>query len=196
MHQLAVIFNSVISFLNINSGAILAITTLVYAIITGRMLFETKRMRESQTEPFVFINVQPHEKERIILNMVIQNIGPGPAYDLTFKIKPDVVLPGGHNLSEINMMKQGLNYLAPNQKVECLVAFTKEETKEEKKILHYVTVYYKNKNKRSYEHTYEMDFTEYVGREYVEFDKYKKIVDKLDAIYKGIDKASSKLPHK
>src|SRR4030042_3449286 len=99
-----------IDFLNNNSGAILAITTLVYAIITGRMLYETKRMREFQTEPYVFINVQPMERARFILNMVIQNIGPGPAYDLKFKVEPDIVLRTGHNLSEINLMKQGFKY--------------------------------------------------------------------------------------
>jgi hypothetical protein len=129
------VLNSVISFLNSNSGAILAITTIVYAIITGRMLYQTKKMRESQNEPQVFINVQPAERARFLKNIVIQNIGPGPAYDLKFKIEPDIILRTGKNLSEINMMKKGFRYLAPNQKLECLIARPVEEPKDGKEVL-------------------------------------------------------------
>jgi hypothetical protein len=97
--------------LSIGIGAILAITTIVYAWITSRMLNETRKMRESQTEPHVFINVQPMERARFILNMVIQNIGPGPAYDLKFKVEPDILMGSDYKLSEINLIKQGFKYL-------------------------------------------------------------------------------------
>jgi hypothetical protein len=188
MHQITCILNSVISFLNANSGAILAITTLVYAIITGRMLYETKRMRESQTEPHVFINVQPVERVRFIKNIVIQNIGPGPAYDLKFKIEPDIVLRTGHNLSEINMMKLGHKYLAPNQRLECLVPHSIEEAKKKEKTLYAMTVTYRNKGKKHYEETFVLDFTEYSGMLYTDADPYKGIIEKLDAIHRDINK--------
>ena len=173
--------------LSIGIGVILATTTVVYAWITSRMLNETKKMRESQTEPFVFINVQPMERARPILNMVIQNIGPGPAYDLKFKVEPDIMLRTGHNLSEINLMKQGFKYLAPNQKLECIVAHSIEEAKKKEKTLHYVTVYYKNEDKKTYERTYILDFTEYFGMLYSETDPYKGIIEKLEAIHRDID---------
>jgi hypothetical protein len=187
IHEVLDFLGSAVSFVNKNSGAILAITTLVYAIITGRMLSETKRMRESQTEPYIFINVQPMERARFILNMVIQNIGPGPAYDLRFKVEPDILLGTGNNLSEINLMKQGFKYLAPNQKLECIVAHSITEAKKKEKTLHYVTVYYKNKNKKTREHTYILDFTEYFGMVYSEADPYKGVIEKLETIHRDID---------
>ena len=188
MHQITGFLNSVISFLNTNSGAILAITTLVYALITGRMLYETKRMREFQTEPYVFISVQPMERARWILNMVIQNIGPGPAYDLKFKIEPDLKIRMGHYLSEINLIKQGFKYLAPNQRLECIVAHSIEEAKKKEKALYEVTVTYRNKGKKHYEEIFVLDFTEYFGMLYSEIDPYKGIIEKLDAIHQDIDK--------
>lgn len=188
MDEVTHILNLVISFLNNNSGAILAITTLVYAIITGRMLYETKRMRESHTEPYVFVNIQPLEKAQSILNLVIQNIGPGPAYELKFKVEPDIALKSGHNLSEVNLMKQGFRYLAPNQKLECIIASAIEEAKKKEKTIHYLTVYYKNKKKKNYEHTYILDFTEYFGMLYSQSDPYKSIVERLDAIHGDINK--------
>jgi hypothetical protein len=188
MQLITNILNSAVSFLNTNSGAILAITTLVYAIITGRMLYETKRMRESQTEPFVFINVQPAEGARFILYMVIQNIGPGPAYNLKLKVEPDIQMRPGRYLSEINLIKQGFRYLAPNQRLECIVAHSIEEAQKKEKTLYEATVTYQNKNKKHYEETFVLDFTEYFGMLYSETDPYKGIIDKLDAIHKDIDK--------
>jgi hypothetical protein len=167
--------------------ATLAITTIVYAWITSRMLNETRKMRESQTEPHVFINVQPMERAKFILNMVIQNIGPGPAYNLRFKIEPDIVLRSNHKLSEINLMKQGFRYLAPNQKVECIVAHTIEEASKKERTLHNVTVYYEDKDKKHFEETFVMDFTEYFGLLYSDSDPFKGIIEKLDTIHKDLD---------
>jgi len=182
VHQITGILNSVINFLNTNSGAILAITTLVYAIITGRMLYETKIMRESQTEPHVFITVQPTERARFIKNMVVQNIGPGPAYKLEFKVEPDIEIMKGHFLSEINLIKQGFKYFAPNQKIEFMVANSIEEAKKKEKTLYEVTVTYQNKNKKHYEETFVLDFTEYFGMLYTDTDPYEGIIKKLGDI--------------
>jgi hypothetical protein len=180
------VLNSVIGFLNNNSGAILAITTIVYAIITGRMLYQTKKMRESQTEPQVFINVQPAERARFLKNIVIQNIGPGPAYDLRFKIEPDIILRTGKNLSEINLMKKGFKYLAPNQKLECLITRPVEEPKDGKEVLNEMTVAYRNRANKSYEEKFVLDFTEHYGLLYTNDDPYQGIVEKLDAIHADI----------
>ena len=186
----------IIEFLNHNSGAILAIVTIVYALITGRMLYETKKMREFQTEPHVFINIQHVERARFLLNMVIQNIGPGPAYNLKFKVDPDIELRRGQKLSEINLVKQGFKYLAPNQKLECIVANSIEEAKKKEKTIHAVTVQYENKKKKSYKETFVLDFTEYFGLLYTETDPYKEIVEKLDAIHHAIVKVTEVLARK
>ncbi|MGA2363777.1 MAG: hypothetical protein ABSG73_15155 [Candidatus Aminicenantales bacterium] len=179
-----------INFLNQNSGAILALTTIIYALITSRMLYETKKMRQSQTEPDVFITVQPQEGARVILNLVIQNIGLGAAYDLRFKVEPDIKLRSGKNLSDINFMKHGFRYLAPKQKLECFIASSMEEAQKKENILREITVYYRNKNEKSYEATFVLDFMEYFGMMHVDADPFKGIVDKLETIHRDFDSVS------
>lgn len=179
-----------IDFVNNNSGAILAITTIVYALITGRMLYETKKMRESQTEPDVFITIQPMERARPLLNLVIQNIGLGAAYDLKFKVDPDIEMRSGRKLSDVNFMKNGFLYLAPKQKLESFIASSIEQAQKKEYTLHYITVSYRNKNKKSYEATFVLDFTEYFGMLYTDNDPFKGIIDKLETIHKDIDSVS------
>ena len=178
-----------IEFLNENSGAILALTTIIYALITSRMLYETKKMRLSQTEPDVFITVQPPEYLGNATYLVIQNIGLGAAYDLRFKVEPDVQVRSGRNLSDITFMKHGFRYLAPKQKLECYIAGPMEEAQQKENILHEITVY-QNKNKKSYEATFVLDFTNYFGVMRVEASPFDGIADKLDAINRSIDKVS------
>jgi hypothetical protein len=171
---------------SIGIGAILTVTTIVYARITARMLGETKKMREAQTEPHIFITAQPADSARFIKNMVIQNIGPGPAYKLEFKVEPNIEIMKGHYISDINMIKHGLRCLAPNQKIQFMVANSIEEAKKEKKTLYKVTVTYQDKNGKYYEETFVLDFAEYFGMLYTDSDPYEGIIKKLGDIQRDI----------
>ncbi len=188
MDQIIYALGLIVGFLNSNSGALLAVTTLVYAIITGRMLLETKRMRQSQTEPHVFITVRRAERTSILLNMVIQNIGAGPAYKLRFRVEPDIMIRPERKLSDINLVRRGFNYLAPGQKIECMVANAAKLNEEEAKVLHEVTVAYQDKRNKDYEEKFLLDFTEYYGIWSVDESPFKGIVEKLGAIRSDISK--------
>jgi hypothetical protein len=176
--------------LSIGIGAILMITTIVYACITGRMLNETKKMRKSQTEPNVFITIEPVEQARSLLNLVIQNIGQGAAIDLKFKVEPDILLVTKKNLSEVNFMRQGFSRLAPRQRFEFIIANVITLPKEEPTTVHKITVSYKDKNSKLFNTTFELDFTEYFGMPYVEKDPYEGIIKKLDSIHQDIERVS------
>jgi len=169
-------------------AAIMALTTIVYAVITARMLRETKKMREAQTEPHVFINIQPMEKVRVLLILVVQNIGPGPAYDLKFKVEPDLEIRKGRKLSEVNILKNGFRYLAPKQKLECIAAHSIEEANKKEHTLHEITVTYLDKDQKKYEEKFVLDFTEYFGMLYSETDPYKGIIDKINDIHSALEK--------
>jgi len=112
-------------FLNENSGAfavifsaLVAIATIVYAILTWKLVSETRKMREAQTEPKVSVTIQPREEWINFIDMVIQNIGLGPAYNIKFEINSDFEYMKGKFLSELGFMKNGLKYLALNQKLQ------------------------------------------------------------------------------
>ena len=107
--------DSIFGFLNENSNAILAffsfvvcITTVVYAWITGRMFYETKKMREAQTEPNISLSIMSKEEHAHLKDLEIQNIGFGPAYNIKFEVIPDFQYTKRKMLSELNIMKNVL----------------------------------------------------------------------------------------
>lgn len=102
-----------IDFLNENSGAFIvifsalgAVAALLYAILTWRLVSKTRRMREAQTEPKISISVQPKEEFISFIDMVIQNIGLRPTYDISFGLRKDFEYEKGKFLSELNVIKK------------------------------------------------------------------------------------------
>jgi hypothetical protein len=113
-----------LDFLNRNSGALTALFSLVvsaatvfYAVLTRRLVSETARMREAQTEPSVAIRIEPHEAHLNIIMLVIENVGPGPAYDVSLTCEPDFIMHRAQPVSGLGFFKHGFKYLAPGQRL-------------------------------------------------------------------------------
>ncbi|MGH9203325.1 MAG: hypothetical protein ACRD2A_19020, partial [Vicinamibacterales bacterium] len=77
-----------LDFLNRNSGAfnvifalVVAGATVVYVILTHRLVTETRRMREAQTEPVVLVRIEPSDAWINLILLIVENVGPGAAYD-------------------------------------------------------------------------------------------------------------------
>jgi len=159
-----------LEFLNKNSGAFALIfsffvagATVMYAILTRKLVSETKKMREAQTEPKISVTIQPSDHWLMIINMVIQNIGLGPAYNISFKINPDFEFDKGEFLSELGFIKRGLNYLAPNQKLQFILTFLSDDFKEKINKVFEVTVCYRNRINKEYTDVYLLDFSQLIG---------------------------------
>jgi len=43
-------------------SALVAVSTMVYAVLTWKLVSETKKMREAQTEPKISVSIQPREE--------------------------------------------------------------------------------------------------------------------------------------
>jgi len=59
----------ILEFLNQNSGAfsvlfsgLVALATVVYVVLTWKLVSETKKMRKVQTEPKICVFIQPREE--------------------------------------------------------------------------------------------------------------------------------------
>ncbi len=130
-------------------------------------------MRELQTEPNIIISIQPSEEWINFIDIVIQNIGMGPARFISFKTSSDFEYEKGKLLSELGFMKQGLKVLAPNQKFKCFLTSILESWEEkiitptsEEKIIHEqikmqfdIKVIYHNSEGKKYDSTYPIDFS-------------------------------------
>lgn len=118
--------SEVLDFLNKNSGAltvlftaVVTISTVVYSILTGKLVSETTKMRQVQTEPKIEITIKPFDFAINIVRLHVRNIGLGPAINVTFNMK---VISGGEiaqtlidEFSKANFLQIGLKYFGPAQ---------------------------------------------------------------------------------
>ena len=188
-----------VEFLNENSGAfavifsaVVAIATVVYAILTWRLVSETRKMREAQTEPKVSVTIQPREEWIKLIDMVIQNIGLGPAYNIKFEINPDFEYMKGKFLSELGFMKNGLKYLAPNQKLQFFLTSMIENFEEKTKKSFEIRVTYQNSIGKTYKDVYTIDFSQLIGLSQLgEEPPLYKIAKNVEEIKKDIHHLST-----
>lgn len=61
---------------------VLVIATVIYVFFTYRLTKETVKLREVETTPFISIYIKPG----LMLNLIIENIGKAPAYDIEFEM--------------------------------------------------------------------------------------------------------------
>jgi hypothetical protein len=119
---------SILQFLNANAGAlnllfggVVAIATVVYAVLTASLARETKKLREVQTEPHVELSFRSRDEFMSLIDIVVKNIGAGPAYDVTFEFSADTGTEGTKSLlaslANLNALSKGIAYLAPRQEI-------------------------------------------------------------------------------
>lgn len=118
--------SEILNFLNENSGAltvlftaVVTISTVIYSVLTGKLVSETKRMRQVQTEPKIEVTIKSFDFAIHIVRLHVRNIGLGPAINVRFDPK---VLSGGqaakdllNEFTQSNFFKIGLNYFGPGQ---------------------------------------------------------------------------------
>lgn len=160
---------------------IVASATAVYAVLTWRLVAETRKMREIQTEPNIFISLQSKEERAGFIDLVIQNIGLGAAHKLKFDLRTDFEYSKGRFLSRVNFIKNGVNYLAPNQPIKhFLTGLVGKKELEKTKIV--IRVEYENFMGKLYQKEYILDFSEFYGRRRVGHPPLIDIADNLKKI--------------
>ncbi len=93
-----------------------------YAIRTNDLARETIALRRVETDPDVAVYLEVHGEHNDLIEMVIRNVGRGPAYDVTFTVTPDQLIEFGMNfhrkLTDLPLFAQGVSYMAPGQEME------------------------------------------------------------------------------
>ena len=100
------------------------IISLILVILYFFNLKETKNLRRVQTEPKVVVYLKNSVNNNIFKIIVVHNIGMGPALNIKFEIGKDLPVVFNKKLSDYSFIKNGLKFLASNQKYEFL--FTHE----------------------------------------------------------------------
>jgi hypothetical protein len=142
-------------FLNRNSGAFNVVFSGILTFATWNLVSETRRMREAHIEPKVFVNIQLTEGRMDLFDMVIQNIGLGPPYNIKLKANPDFkCAQEGKFFSQLSFIKDGLKYLSPNQKLQFLLTDIKNRENFE------INITYQSSTGKIYKDKYLIDFNQ------------------------------------
>ena len=115
-----------LKFLNDNAGAlnllfsaVVAIATVVYARLTARLVSETERLRTAATEPSIEITYRSRDESMSLLEVVVKNIGNGPAYNVKFLASASPIGVGADELlarlQKAKFFREGINLLLPGQ---------------------------------------------------------------------------------
>lgn len=186
--------NNFLVFLNNNSGlasvlltTVLVIVTTIYVILTWRLAKEATTMRRLQSEPKVIVFYRLREESINIADLVIKNIGLGAAYNIKLKLSPDFKYRTGKMISTINLFKNGIVFLGPNEEKRFWFANLVEQYKtHEYEKLNIVITYFKTfnlKNKKNpIMESFEIDLTENYGLALAQNPPLDKIASHLENI--------------
>ncbi|OQA92886.1 MAG: hypothetical protein BWY27_00147 [Bacteroidetes bacterium ADurb.Bin234] len=75
--------------LQIIFSGIVALSTVVYAVLTWRLVSETRKTREIQVTPDIHVFFEKSEADVHFVYIVLENFGYGIAYNTTFEIIKD-----------------------------------------------------------------------------------------------------------
>ncbi len=176
-------FDQAISFGALVVSLVLALGTLVLAL-------ETKRMREAQTEPDVYVSFQPQAEDYHLLDLIIGNAGQGTAYDVKFKINLDIEYHKGRYLSKLSFFEDGISYLAPNQILKSNLTNTSFGYFKNLSIPFEIQVKYRNKTHKKFKKVYPINLS---SLEELSYQKIPSIPNNIDTIQKDIEKISNSL---
>jgi hypothetical protein len=164
-----------LEFLNQNSGVltvifagVVTLSTVVYAVLTGLLVAETRRMRQAQTEPRVEVIIKPREEWINLIHVYVRNIGLGPAYEISFDISAEAEEEGAKALIQDFTRTQffitGLRYLGPGQEVISDYSQMTEKFEAKIKSVLILVVRYKSATGKDYVDRYRIDFSEFKER--------------------------------
>lgn len=120
------------------------------------------------------------------MNIIVQNVGQGPAKDIQFEFSDPVQGSDGSVLSELPFFREGLTSLAPGAKIACywdtldnLLPAIKEGTISSDIT---VTVRYKDLNLKPLEHEWDINPRLYEGIKNVDYNGMTDLVDIMKKI--------------
>jgi hypothetical protein len=87
---------------------------VVYAVLTWRLVSETRKLRRAQIEPNLLLYAEPTPHWINGMQLVLRNAGGGAAVDITFSVVKDLVVDEKLHISEQAFIASGIQYLPPS----------------------------------------------------------------------------------
>lgn len=186
------IWNAILSFINNNAplwSFLVTAATIVYVILTNKMLKESERTRKLQNRPYVIADLRFRGGW---LKMTVKNAGNDSASDVKI------------NVNEIqNNPLSNIEFLAPGRELNNILGYVShqsEKNEDEQNSVYHFHISYKDSSGELYKSDYSIDIapllnlTNYNDSENKEIvDKLDKVVDKLKDLNSGISNITGTL---
>lgn len=153
------------NFATLGLSGLLVLINYEYARLTQKLVSETSKMREVQTEPNVYVFIELKSQYNEIVQMFIQNIGMGIAKNIKITVPEDFIYyrdekqSRNYLLAERSLIDKGIAYLAPNQKMEVFSASTSEIKELNSTDLLNITIDYTNNENEPRKAEYPIEFS-------------------------------------
>lgn len=168
----------------------IVVLTLVYAYFTYALFSESRKMREIQTNPRLSVYLMCDSHSIRMKNLVVKNIGLGPAYDIKFKLSSDFTLFDGKQLSEIHFIKTGIPYMPPRYDIQFLM--TDFDYPKYADISFVITIKYQNSLKQLFEEDFVIDFSLWKNLTNITPKGLPDVVEELKNINRNLEKIIQK----
>ena len=189
---------SFIDEINKNTGLIslvfslvVTVATVVTAWLNARLVSETRKMREAQTEPHIQVTYKVREEWINFLDVAIRNIGLGPAYDISFELRSETVSEEVNSLvaslEKLNCFTKGLVYLGPDQELASFWTNLTEGHESKLATRVHVVCRYRNATGVRYEIPCVLDLSELKGISRIGEPPLLKISKQIESISKNVD---------
>jgi hypothetical protein len=161
--------------------------------VYDRMLRLMEDQSTSMGRPLVIVYEDPDKLPNV--NLVVQNVGSGPAKDVSFEFSAPIESSDGFVLSELPVFREGMTSLAPGAKITCywdslddLLPWLKKKMGSE----HIeVTTHYKDLAGDSYRTTWDVQPGVFEGVRNVDYKGMNELVEAVEEI-KGIGEADGR----
>ena len=97
-------------------SGVVALSTVVYAVLTAKLVSETRSLRKAQTDPQLAVSVQLDRGDRDgLVDLVIRNHGGGAAQNITLGFQGDPNLFDEEQpIDRVDIIAHGIPYLEPH----------------------------------------------------------------------------------
>lgn len=184
------------TFLNENTGAVQAISTVVlvaitfwYAWRTHRLVKVTEQSEKERNRPRIQVYMKQREDWLNFLELVVENFGESSAYNIQFELPYENLVVQDLNqrkLSDFNFIQKGIKHFAAKQRLKIflmsLIGTSFDELGKKNVV---VRVTYHNAVGESYTDDFHLDFNALIENQVGKPVVYD-IKDKLDSMAKSL----------
>jgi hypothetical protein len=190
-----------IEWLNLNSGFMLSVLTLVYAVTTLIMAWFMRKsnklshdailqgyaLEKKRSKPYIIFDF---EVKKSCLLASLSNIGLNPAYNIKVTIEPKIIVERNQCQQESVLTKEVIKFMAPNRKLEDFICAPSEFSRILNNTIYTGNISYSDDNGVQYNDPFTIDLT---YRKQLLFLKEVDANEELEKISNSLNEISKKI---